>query len=134
MSVSLFFFKQKTEYERRSSDWCSDVCSSDRHADRALRPDQRQRLAADFLAVGRKLHAGCPHVAQAVVDRDRAPRAGEDRDSLIGVRGIHYAAGLSPGVVADAVLPPAVTAIDGVLKLRTGFAVPTGEPETAGKN
>src|SRR3546814_5600579 len=24
-----FFFKQKTEYERRISDWSSDVCSSD---------------------------------------------------------------------------------------------------------
>src|SRR3546814_10564513 len=25
----VFFFKQKTEYERRISDWSSDVCSSD---------------------------------------------------------------------------------------------------------
>src|SRR3546814_1955517 len=24
-----FFFKQKTAYEMRISDWCSDVCSSD---------------------------------------------------------------------------------------------------------
>src|SRR3546814_9546931 len=30
MSVSLvFFFKQKTAYEMRISDWSSDVCSSD---------------------------------------------------------------------------------------------------------
>src|SRR3546814_6157832 len=27
--VSLFFFKQKTAYEMRISDWSSDVCSSD---------------------------------------------------------------------------------------------------------
>src|SRR3546814_14482233 len=27
--VGLFFFKQKTEYELRISDWSSDVCSSD---------------------------------------------------------------------------------------------------------
>src|SRR3546814_5022430 len=27
----LFFFKQKTAYERRISDWSSDVCSSDLH-------------------------------------------------------------------------------------------------------
>src|SRR3546814_9667941 len=26
-----FFFKQKTEYEMRFSDWSSDVCSSDRY-------------------------------------------------------------------------------------------------------
>src|SRR3546814_5975407 len=29
MSVSFFFFKQKTAYEMRISDWSSDVCSSD---------------------------------------------------------------------------------------------------------
>src|SRR3546814_3232515 len=28
-SVLFFFFKQKTEYELRISDWSSDVCSSD---------------------------------------------------------------------------------------------------------
>src|SRR3546814_19691142 len=27
--VSIFFFKQKTAYEMRISDWSSDVCSSD---------------------------------------------------------------------------------------------------------
>src|SRR3546814_2541381 len=29
MVVSFFFFKQKTAYEMRISDWSSDVCSSD---------------------------------------------------------------------------------------------------------
>src|SRR3546814_10901098 len=29
MSFSFFFFKQKTAYEMRISDWSSDVCSSD---------------------------------------------------------------------------------------------------------
>src|SRR3546814_20157913 len=29
MSMYLFFFKQKTAYEMRISDWSSDVCSSD---------------------------------------------------------------------------------------------------------
>src|SRR3546814_8328341 len=29
MSVFFFFFKQKTAYEMRISDWSSDVCSSD---------------------------------------------------------------------------------------------------------
>src|SRR3546814_5409576 len=28
-AVSFFFFKQKTAYEMRISDWSSDVCSSD---------------------------------------------------------------------------------------------------------
>src|SRR3546814_2096748 len=31
--VFVFFFKQKTAYEMRISDWSSDVCSSDLHHD-----------------------------------------------------------------------------------------------------
>src|SRR3546814_7490261 len=33
VNLFLFFFKQKTAYERRISDWSSDVCSSDLRAD-----------------------------------------------------------------------------------------------------
>src|SRR3546814_5273681 len=33
MSDLIFFFKQKTAYERRISDWSSDVCSSDLEKD-----------------------------------------------------------------------------------------------------
>src|SRR3546814_15591412 len=29
VTLTLFFFKQKTAYEKRISDWSSDVCSSD---------------------------------------------------------------------------------------------------------
>src|SRR3546814_3156066 len=32
VSFFFFFFKQKTAYEMRISDWSSDVCSSDLHA------------------------------------------------------------------------------------------------------
>src|SRR3546814_1863200 len=50
-----FFFKQKTAYEMRISDWSSDVCSSDLHdlvveraslggGDRALRAFQRELI------------------------------------------------------------------------------------------
>src|SRR3546814_2898722 len=44
MYVCFFFFKQKTAYEMRISDWSSDVCSSDlRHQEAAhLR---RRRIA-----------------------------------------------------------------------------------------
>src|SRR3546814_18944535 len=34
-----FFFKQKTAYERRISDWSSDVCSSDLHLGRCAPVD-----------------------------------------------------------------------------------------------
>src|SRR3546814_5048967 len=52
--VVFFFFKQKTVYEMRISDWSSDVCSSDllrrkqdfsRHCRDPLRPPQGRRQA-----------------------------------------------------------------------------------------
>src|SRR3546814_4744887 len=43
--LSFFFFKQKTAYEMRISDWSSDVCSSD-----------LDRKAEFLLEVGKDLH------------------------------------------------------------------------------
>src|SRR3546814_9170233 len=40
-SCNFFFFKQKTAYEMRISDWSSDVCSSDLEADKKTK-DQAQ--------------------------------------------------------------------------------------------
>src|SRR3546814_4885375 len=46
-----FFFKQKTAYEMRISDWSSDVCSSDLYA-------YRIHVVAEQLRVGRRLDDG----------------------------------------------------------------------------
>src|SRR3546814_7913409 len=63
-----FFFKQKAEYERRISDWISDVCSSDliramlagqdggRLKAMAFRHGETQLGAALLAARGRKLY------------------------------------------------------------------------------
>src|SRR3546814_4699141 len=51
---SVFFFKQKTAYELRISDWSSDVCSSDlRHIAQAgqLRGTPAPFTGDDFVAV-----------------------------------------------------------------------------------
>src|SRR3546814_3839232 len=51
LKVVLFFFKQKTAYEMRISDWSSDVCSSDLvvwSLIRYLAPDSRWRCKADL--------------------------------------------------------------------------------------
>src|SRR3546814_550980 len=45
-----FFFKQKTAYEMRISDWSSDVCSSD------LQATLVRELSADDLAAGARIH------------------------------------------------------------------------------
>src|SRR3546814_4356405 len=42
--VCFFFFKQKTAYEMRISDWSSDVCSSDLHPDAAPGDGELKRL------------------------------------------------------------------------------------------
>src|SRR3546814_4163649 len=54
-----FFFKQKTAYEMRISDWSSDVCSSDLTGTPAVGRDPQRR------------HAGA-------VERARWPRRGVD--------------------------------------------------------
>src|SRR3546814_7802723 len=52
MICRFFFFKQKTAYEIRSSDWSSDVCSSDLGLDQVvaerLRLDDRAAESADL--------------------------------------------------------------------------------------
>src|SRR3546814_3853457 len=60
--ITCFFFKQKTAYEMRISDWSSDVCSSD------LRRSDRHEFA-DLLAVGRLSRP-------VVLDSDRCCREG----------------------------------------------------------
>src|SRR3546814_17787415 len=57
-----FFFKQKTAYELRISDWSSDVCSSD------LRPRAACRAGARRLGSGRR------RPAHGTVDRGGAAR------------------------------------------------------------
>src|SRR3546814_1482133 len=62
--VLFFFFKQKTAYEMRISDWSSDVCSSDllsraRRRERAAQADQavgKFRQESWCAAGGRDVH------------------------------------------------------------------------------
>src|SRR3546814_8895989 len=53
-----FFFKQKTAYEMRISDWSSDVCSSDL-------PGNAARVTANALS-GRQVHS--PHLPEGIAD------------------------------------------------------------------
>src|SRR3546814_6638861 len=53
MLYVFFFFKQKTAYEMRISDWSSDVCSSDLLLDQAdplLHRQRRAKLGVDVAA------------------------------------------------------------------------------------
>src|SRR3546814_10409261 len=58
-----FFFKQKTAYEMRISDWSSDVCSSDLVEPAQVLAQQVQHVA------GRRAHAGASSSRSATARR-----------------------------------------------------------------
>src|SRR3546814_4402663 len=98
--VSFFFFKQKTAYEIRISDWSSDVCSSDLlHAEmigedlhdliafvmaqQTMIDEHAGQLRADRLVQQRRDHrridtAGKPEQHVAVADRSEERRVGQE--------------------------------------------------------
>src|SRR3546814_5087075 len=68
LSIIVFFFKQKTAYEMRISDWSSDVCSSDLKAAGGLhRPRVKHGIGVIALAGGNE-----PHLARGFA-RDGEP-------------------------------------------------------------
>src|SRR3546814_17466182 len=80
----IFFFKQKTAYEMRISDWSSDVCSSDldgRH-DRERSAAGRAQASAAGIPAGRHdqhpVHRG-RRVQRARKDHRRPPAGQVDR-------------------------------------------------------
>src|SRR3546814_1405212 len=67
MSVFVFFFKQKTAYEVRISDWSSDVCSSD-----LMDKERTDRSAGDLHGRAERLGlpAHCEHFLAEWVGND----------------------------------------------------------------
>src|SRR3546814_3107972 len=57
---NFFFFKQKTAYEMRISDWSSDVCSSDLTADNRARRARSGRAATAAPPGSRLCRSGSP--------------------------------------------------------------------------
>src|SRR3546814_10709618 len=72
----IFFFKQKTAYELRISDWSSDVCSSDRKQLRARPQYQRARTPPPRLYGGAD---PCRLARTAAAHRDRGGLRSEER-------------------------------------------------------
>src|SRR3546814_3100906 len=56
-----FFFKQKTAYEMRISDWSSDVCSSDLSAASAAGTDASSVISKSFLLGASRSRSEGPH-------------------------------------------------------------------------
>src|SRR3546814_8382519 len=67
--LCMFFFKQKTAYEMRISDWSSDVCSSDLQCPEDVRP---------YFGDGDECHMAfhfplMPRIYMALAQEDRHP-------------------------------------------------------------
>src|SRR3546814_19719042 len=153
--VFFFFFKQKTAYEMRISDWSSDVCSSDllfeleqitpnvALASRHLRHRQLQPLLLRtslrnlIPCIRMPHHAGARVVPQHAGD---APVGGfgavadDDDAAVLGVANPYPAAvvqadpGGAAGDVEHGVAPGPVAGGIGDVARGLGFAVGVGEP------
>src|SRR3546814_9391389 len=75
--VFFFFFKQKTAYEMRISDWSSDVCSSDLLV---WFPQRSPRRIHDALRASDSL---CSRIPGEVWAHYPADRPGGDRKSVV---------------------------------------------------
>src|SRR3546814_8949370 len=80
--VVFFFFKQKTAYEMRISDWSSDVCSSDLLDDLDL-GHRRAQIIVEPVLVGEGLFVREQHAF--VGDRDDIVVERARRDRLLGL-------------------------------------------------
>src|SRR3546814_4486896 len=82
----LFFFKQKTAYEMRISDWSSDVCSSDLGMQARLRDDltRKAHLAALGGAVAKINHDLRGILSSALLVSDRLESSDDPEVRQIG--------------------------------------------------
>src|SRR3546814_14984749 len=85
----IFFFKQKTAYEMRRSDWSSDVCSSDLVADRRGTSRSRRMTGGGVGYVGtpgpKPARGDAMTHARAMLDTHPSPPGTLPTDALAAV-------------------------------------------------
>src|SRR3546814_19450286 len=106
----VFFFKQKTAYEMRSSDWSSDVCSSDLHHHAAKPPPLLPRAAELRRHHGQHRRLARPHRRRP--QPHRARQAGRARQGALQPLGLRLSRAIAAGARSAAV---AATSILGPL-------------------
>src|SRR3546814_10932194 len=101
LRILFFFFKERTAYEMRISDWSSDVCSSDL----ALEIGVVEVEAAPMMAGGRHRHDACaPRGMQGGQHQRRQVEVTDMIDSelhLETLRGAHQRTGHDVGIVDE---------------------------------
>src|SRR3546814_14801904 len=108
-----FFFKQKTAYDMRISDWSSDVCSSDLLTNRAKEADE---LSGELATELKKPDGGDPaRVVDLVKELDAAQKWGPGGEyRLIATAIMGGAAGNVTGGVTEAAQASAVNYLQGL--------------------
>src|SRR3546814_8826994 len=76
---SIFFFKQKTAYEMRISDWSSDVCSSDLEPDGDARGGQVGEGTHGMAPRASRCSMSCPALTGTHAPRPRRARRSDER-------------------------------------------------------
>src|SRR3546814_9148055 len=87
MYSSFVFFRQKTSYEMRISDWSSDVCSSDLYLQRIGREGSVAVDLALHIAVAVELHFP-QRAARGVGDEEAAVVVERSEESRVGKEGV----------------------------------------------
>src|SRR3546814_7506293 len=107
--VDFFFFKHKTAYEMRISDWSSDGCSSDLFA--ILLPDE--------LMIGRKNGSGCM--------KQMVEAYGEVGGNLVSVLEVPHEEVSSYGVIAPGELRGKLTEVRGLVEKPAADKAPSNK-------
>src|SRR3546814_16817788 len=90
--VLFFFFKQKTAYEMRISDWSSDVCSSDLMAGVVIGLKREEDGAAHARTPALAARASSAAHSSSMTAADRSPSPiSASGQSAAAARGVHLA-------------------------------------------
>src|SRR3546814_6102916 len=100
MCMYCFFFKQKTAYDMRISDWSSDVCSSDLELEIVARPASAFELGTSLAYTDAKLKSVVAGVPAAQVG-DRLPGSAKFTAYAYGEYGVSVGADAKLTVRAD---------------------------------
>src|SRR3546814_19304312 len=125
MILRFFFFKQKTAYEMRISDWSSDVCSSDLLADEVSLHVEYELPAAE--AIERRVRIDRRDLVQL------KEAAGPPGSGVRSVEGEQRAGGAAGGDHAGAAAEPAAPRVLARPLLGQTVYAPSSEDRLAGE-
>src|SRR3546814_9763435 len=83
--MMFFFFKQKTAYEMRISDWSSDVCSSDLEGEFGVYPEACERTHGHDHTLGHTCGPGRINLDERRISADRSEEHTSELQSLMRI-------------------------------------------------